>query len=121
MDRVCFNFTSHFPLQILANPSHRFNKSSIYKNVTLVAWDPAPYTVNLNKVCFLYQIILLLTQTTKPGHQGVCSPLPHYYNSFYRTFDYFDTKVIVTDKKCVCTAKAVQRNVPLLCHSSSTT
>ncbi|XP_034069715.1 beta-galactoside alpha-2,6-sialyltransferase 2 isoform X1 [Gymnodraco acuticeps] len=33
--------------QILANPRHRFNSSSIYKNVTLVAWDPAPYTVNL--------------------------------------------------------------------------
>ncbi|XP_040004031.1 beta-galactoside alpha-2,6-sialyltransferase 2-like [Xiphias gladius] len=35
--------------QILANPKHRFNASSIYKNVTLVAWDPAPYTVNLQK------------------------------------------------------------------------
>ncbi|KAK5860818.1 hypothetical protein PBY51_022274 [Eleginops maclovinus] len=35
--------------QILANPKHRFNTSSIYKNVTLVAWDPAPYTVNLDK------------------------------------------------------------------------
>ncbi|XP_040912866.1 beta-galactoside alpha-2,6-sialyltransferase 2 isoform X2 [Toxotes jaculatrix] len=35
--------------QILANPKHRFNTSSIYKNVTLVAWDPAPYTVNLQK------------------------------------------------------------------------
>ncbi|XP_028993342.1 beta-galactoside alpha-2,6-sialyltransferase 2 [Betta splendens] len=35
--------------QILANPSHRFNKSSIYKNVTLVAWDPAPYHVDLNQ------------------------------------------------------------------------
>ncbi|GAA6227401.1 beta-galactoside alpha-2,6-sialyltransferase 2 [Lates japonicus] len=35
--------------QILANPKHRFNTSSIYKNVTLVAWDPAPYAVNLNK------------------------------------------------------------------------
>ncbi|KAG7238779.1 hypothetical protein INR49_030323 [Caranx melampygus] len=35
--------------QILANPRHRFNTSSIYKNVTLVAWDPAPYTVNLHK------------------------------------------------------------------------
>lgn len=35
--------------QILANPKHRFNTSSIYKNVTLVAWDPAPYTVNLHK------------------------------------------------------------------------
>ncbi|XP_030642135.1 beta-galactoside alpha-2,6-sialyltransferase 2 [Chanos chanos] len=35
--------------QILANPKHQFNTSSLYKNVTLVAWDPAPYTVNLNK------------------------------------------------------------------------
>ncbi|XP_076016639.1 beta-galactoside alpha-2,6-sialyltransferase 2 [Genypterus blacodes] len=35
--------------QILANPKHRFNTSSLYKNVTLVAWDPAPYTVNLHK------------------------------------------------------------------------
>ncbi|XP_030613731.1 beta-galactoside alpha-2,6-sialyltransferase 2 [Archocentrus centrarchus] len=35
--------------QILANPKHQFNTSSIYKNVTLVAWDPAPYTVNLHK------------------------------------------------------------------------
>ncbi|XP_029385655.1 beta-galactoside alpha-2,6-sialyltransferase 2 [Echeneis naucrates] len=35
--------------QILANPKHRFNTSSIYKNVTLVAWDPAPYTINLQK------------------------------------------------------------------------
>ncbi|XP_068185332.1 beta-galactoside alpha-2,6-sialyltransferase 2 [Antennarius striatus] len=35
--------------QILANPKHRFNTSSIYKNVTLVAWDPAPYAVDLHK------------------------------------------------------------------------
>ncbi|XP_024265978.2 beta-galactoside alpha-2,6-sialyltransferase 2 [Oncorhynchus tshawytscha] len=35
--------------QILANPDHRFNTSSLYKNVTLVAWDPAPYAVNLHK------------------------------------------------------------------------
>uniref|UniRef100_A0A8C6WUI1 Beta-galactoside alpha-2,6-sialyltransferase 2 n=1 Tax=Neogobius melanostomus TaxID=47308 RepID=A0A8C6WUI1_9GOBI len=35
--------------QILTNPRHRFNTSSIYKNVTLVAWDPAPYTLNLHK------------------------------------------------------------------------
>ncbi|TNN34547.1 Beta-galactoside alpha-2,6-sialyltransferase 2 [Liparis tanakae] len=39
--------------QILANAKHRFNTSSIYKNVTLVAWDPAPYIVNLHKVCAL--------------------------------------------------------------------
>ncbi|MBN3308509.1 SIAT2 sialyltransferase, partial [Amia calva] len=35
--------------QILANPNHRFNISTLYKDVTLVAWDPAPYTVNLHK------------------------------------------------------------------------
>lgn len=35
--------------QILTNPRHRFNTSSIYKNVSLVAWDPAPYTLNLHK------------------------------------------------------------------------
>ncbi|KAM9449265.1 beta-galactoside alpha-2,6-sialyltransferase 2-like isoform 2-T2 [Salvelinus alpinus] len=33
--------------QILANPDHRFNTSSLYKNVTLVAWDPAPYDKNV--------------------------------------------------------------------------
>ncbi|KPP59717.1 beta-galactoside alpha-2,6-sialyltransferase 2-like [Scleropages formosus] len=35
--------------QILANPKHQFNTSSLYKHVTLVAWDPAPYAVNLWK------------------------------------------------------------------------
>ncbi|KAI7809008.1 beta-galactoside alpha-2, partial [Triplophysa rosa] len=35
--------------QILANPKHQFNTSSLYKNVTLVAWDPAPYTLDLDK------------------------------------------------------------------------
>ncbi|KAJ8350802.1 hypothetical protein SKAU_G00259320 [Synaphobranchus kaupii] len=35
--------------QILANPKHRFNTSSLYKEVILVAWDPAPYTANLLK------------------------------------------------------------------------
>ncbi|XP_022536232.2 beta-galactoside alpha-2,6-sialyltransferase 2 [Astyanax mexicanus] len=35
--------------QILANPGYHFNTSSLYKNVTLVAWDPAPYAVNLHK------------------------------------------------------------------------
>lgn len=47
-----FYNNGYFPLQILTNPRHRFNSSSIYKNVTLVAWDPAPYTVNLYQVCF---------------------------------------------------------------------
>uniref|UniRef100_A0A3P9JD33 Beta-galactoside alpha-2,6-sialyltransferase 2 n=1 Tax=Oryzias latipes TaxID=8090 RepID=A0A3P9JD33_ORYLA len=35
--------------QILANPKHEFKTSSIYKNITLVAWDPAPYTLNLDE------------------------------------------------------------------------
>ncbi|XP_033865347.1 beta-galactoside alpha-2,6-sialyltransferase 2-like isoform X1 [Acipenser ruthenus] len=35
--------------QILANPNYRFNTSTLYKDVTLVAWDPAPYSVNLHK------------------------------------------------------------------------
>ncbi|TNN04344.1 hypothetical protein fugu_001373 [Takifugu bimaculatus] len=35
--------------QILANPNHRFNTSSLYKDVVLVAWDPAPYTLDLHK------------------------------------------------------------------------
>ncbi|XP_064832323.1 beta-galactoside alpha-2,6-sialyltransferase 2-like [Oncorhynchus masou masou] len=35
--------------QILANPKNHFNTSSLYKKVTLVAWDPAPYAVNLHK------------------------------------------------------------------------
>ncbi|KAL1771587.1 beta-galactoside alpha-2,6-sialyltransferase 2 isoform X1 [Sigmodon hispidus] len=34
--------------QILANPSHHFIDSSLYKDVILVAWDPAPYSANLN-------------------------------------------------------------------------
>ncbi|KAK6325241.1 hypothetical protein J4Q44_G00045830 [Coregonus suidteri] len=33
--------------QILAQPRHRFNTSSLYKGMTLVAWDPAPYSVDL--------------------------------------------------------------------------
>ncbi|XP_039524044.1 beta-galactoside alpha-2,6-sialyltransferase 2-like [Pimephales promelas] len=35
--------------QILANPKHRFNSSLIYKNSTLVAWDPASYKIDLHK------------------------------------------------------------------------
>ncbi|KAG7463408.1 hypothetical protein MATL_G00176310, partial [Megalops atlanticus] len=35
--------------QILANPSHHFNTSSLYKDIALVAWDPAPYAVDLEK------------------------------------------------------------------------
>ncbi|KPP69562.1 hypothetical protein Z043_111670, partial [Scleropages formosus] len=33
--------------QILASSTHWFNTSSLYKDVALVAWDPAPYAVNL--------------------------------------------------------------------------
>ncbi|XP_039599789.1 beta-galactoside alpha-2,6-sialyltransferase 2-like [Polypterus senegalus] len=35
--------------QILAKPRYKFNTSELYRNVTLVAWDPAPYNVNLHK------------------------------------------------------------------------
>ncbi|XP_049713256.1 beta-galactoside alpha-2,6-sialyltransferase 2 isoform X1 [Elephas maximus indicus] len=34
--------------QILTNPNHHFIDSSLYKDVVLVAWDPAPYSANLN-------------------------------------------------------------------------
>ncbi|XP_046719694.1 beta-galactoside alpha-2,6-sialyltransferase 2b isoform X2 [Silurus meridionalis] len=33
--------------QIMADPRHRFAYSNIYKNITLLAWDPAPYSGNL--------------------------------------------------------------------------
>lgn len=35
--------------QILANPKYRFGSSLLYKNITLVAWDPAPYNIDLHK------------------------------------------------------------------------
>ncbi|XP_062852876.1 beta-galactoside alpha-2,6-sialyltransferase 2b [Trichomycterus rosablanca] len=35
--------------QILAQPEFNFTLSPLYKNVTLVAWDPAPYSGNLEK------------------------------------------------------------------------
>ncbi|XP_048389422.1 beta-galactoside alpha-2,6-sialyltransferase 2-like isoform X1 [Stegostoma tigrinum] len=35
--------------QILVNPEHKFNNNVLFKNVVLVAWDPAPYSVNLLK------------------------------------------------------------------------
>lgn len=35
--------------QILANPKFKFNSSSIYKNITLLVWDPAPYNFDLEK------------------------------------------------------------------------
>ncbi|XP_076991050.1 LOW QUALITY PROTEIN: beta-galactoside alpha-2,6-sialyltransferase 2 [Tamandua tetradactyla] len=34
--------------QILTNPNYHFIDSSLYKDVILVAWDPAPYSANLN-------------------------------------------------------------------------
>ncbi|XP_049640364.1 beta-galactoside alpha-2,6-sialyltransferase 2 [Suncus etruscus] len=34
--------------QILTNPNHHFIDNSLYKDVILVAWDPAPYSANLN-------------------------------------------------------------------------
>lgn len=44
--KVC----SLFFYQILANPKYKFNSSSIYKNIALLAWDPAPYDLDLEKV-----------------------------------------------------------------------
>ncbi|KAM9482395.1 beta-galactoside alpha-2,6-sialyltransferase 2b isoform 1-T2 [Clarias gariepinus] len=35
--------------QIMANPQHMFADSHLYKNITLVAWDPSPYSGNLEK------------------------------------------------------------------------
>lgn len=47
-------FFLHVYLQILTNPNHHFVDSSLYKDVILVAWDPAPYSANLNVVrCLL--------------------------------------------------------------------
>jgi len=44
----------HLCSQILTNPNHHFVDSSLYKDVILVAWDPAPYSANLNVVrCLL--------------------------------------------------------------------
>lgn len=34
--------------QILTNPSHHFADSSLYKDVTLVVWDPSPYYADLH-------------------------------------------------------------------------
>ncbi|KAJ1118154.1 hypothetical protein NDU88_006349 [Pleurodeles waltl] len=33
--------------QILTNPHHHFIDSPLYKDITLVAWDPSPYSANL--------------------------------------------------------------------------
>lgn len=47
-------------LQILTNPNHHFVDSSLYKDVILVAWDPAPYSANLNVVrCLLGPFFLI--------------------------------------------------------------
>lgn len=45
----------------MASPKRHFQTSSLYKNVTLVAWDPAPYTLNLHKVGWLIYIIRIFT------------------------------------------------------------
>ncbi|KAM9802914.1 beta-galactoside alpha-2,6-sialyltransferase 2 [Syngnathus typhle] len=34
---------------VMATPRFHFQTSSLYKNVTLLAWDPAPYSLNLSK------------------------------------------------------------------------
>lgn len=36
--------------QIMADPQHRFTESHLFKNITLVAWDPGSYSGNLEKV-----------------------------------------------------------------------
>ncbi|XP_043927892.1 beta-galactoside alpha-2,6-sialyltransferase 2-like [Protopterus annectens] len=35
--------------QIVANPNHNFINNVLYKDVVLVAWDPPPYSANLDK------------------------------------------------------------------------
>ena len=45
---LCSDFCIY--LQILTNPSYHFMDSALYKDVILVAWDPAPYSANLNLV-----------------------------------------------------------------------
>lgn len=48
-------------LQILTNPNHHFVDSSLYKDVILVAWDPAPYSANLNVVRGLFGPFFLIS------------------------------------------------------------
>jgi hypothetical protein len=48
--KIFISAPSPICLQILANPSHHFIDSALYKDVILVAWDPAPYSANLNLV-----------------------------------------------------------------------
>ncbi|XP_064167633.1 beta-galactoside alpha-2,6-sialyltransferase 2-like [Anguilla rostrata] len=70
--------------QILANPKHRFNTSSLYKGVILVAWDPAPYTSDLLKAG-----ILLMMTLCKEVHVYEYIPslrqtdLCHYHEQYY--------------------------------------
>uniref|UniRef100_A0A3B4YAP7 Beta-galactoside alpha-2,6-sialyltransferase 2 n=1 Tax=Seriola lalandi dorsalis TaxID=1841481 RepID=A0A3B4YAP7_SERLL len=35
--------------QIVARPRHNFSSSSLYQDMTLVVWDPAPYSANLTQ------------------------------------------------------------------------
>ncbi|XP_061697553.1 beta-galactoside alpha-2,6-sialyltransferase 2 isoform X2 [Syngnathoides biaculeatus] len=35
--------------KVIVSPEHHFKTSPLYKNVTLVAWDPPPYSLNLHK------------------------------------------------------------------------
>ncbi|XP_061647935.1 beta-galactoside alpha-2,6-sialyltransferase 2 [Phyllopteryx taeniolatus] len=35
--------------KVIVSPKHHFKTSSLYKNVTLVAWDPPPYSLKLHK------------------------------------------------------------------------
>ncbi|XP_072539868.1 beta-galactoside alpha-2,6-sialyltransferase 2b [Salminus brasiliensis] len=35
--------------QVVGNPNHKFAGNSFYKNITLVMWDPPPYSSNLQK------------------------------------------------------------------------
>lgn len=59
--------------QILTDPRHHFSTSSIYKNVTLVAWDPAPYNVNLHKVLlFSFKPFVHMT-LTRQVHEDINS------------------------------------------------
>lgn len=36
--------------QIMADPRHRFADNHLYTNITLLAWDPSPYSGDLKKV-----------------------------------------------------------------------
>ena len=36
--------------QIASRPEHKFSSSSLYRDVTLLVWDPALYSANLTQV-----------------------------------------------------------------------